>query len=204
MDGRLMDHYVSSLEVILNSYAEQNSPLIRHELPYSFDVVTKLSPRLRNQEDGEAVAAEAPPPRRRKAPRTAPVHATAPQSVGPSGQGQLSYGDSRGPPNSTSSHISKHPTVLASNPGLSSPVEIAMSCRQPITTAVEGGPMIEDINPSRGPTAGGRMIWIECSGIPTTMPLYARFGDNFTHVVGTLIIYFYHHLIEPRLFENPI
>jgi len=201
-----MDHSISSLEVILSRHAEQNNPLIRHELPYSFDVVTKLPPRPRDQADDEdAVVAEDPRPH--KSPVTVPDHAscarsTAPQSVGASGQGQLSSGDSRG-------SSSEPPTVPVDNSRFSSPMEVAIPSRQAVTAALEEGatdgrdPVLQEANPSRGPTSGGLQIWIECSDIPMGLaPLYARFGDNFARVVGTLFVSFDHHLIEPRLSET--
>jgi len=201
-----MDHYISSLEVILSRHAEQNNPLIRHELPNSFDVVTKLPPRPRDQADDEdAIAAEDPHPHR--SPVMAPDHAsrarpTAPQSVGASGQGQRSSGDSREP-------SSEPPTVPAVNSRIPSPMEVAIPSCQAVTAAVEEGatdgrdPVLQEANPSRGPTTGGLRIWIEGSDIPTGLePLYARFGDNFVRVVGTLFDSFDHHLIEPRLFET--
>ena len=86
--------------------------------------------------------------------------------------------------------------VPADNPPLSSPREVALTPRQPVT---EGGtndgrdPMLQEANPSRGPTTGGLQIWIEGSDFPTGLtPLYARFEDNFARVVGTLFISFDH------------
>ena len=47
--------------------------------------------------------------------------------------------------------------------------------------------VIVQANPRRGPMTGGTEIWIWGSGFPTDlMPLYARFGDNVTRVVGVL------------------
>ena len=46
MDSR---YIIFSLEVILTGDAEQNNPLIRYELPYTFDVVAKL-PRTKNHD----------------------------------------------------------------------------------------------------------------------------------------------------------
>ena len=193
----------------MDEHEEHNNPLIRYELPYSFDVAVKHPRRRRNQaEDADAVA-----PRPHKAPRTIPdranrVLSAAPQSAGPSGQGQLSSGDSRGPTNNTSSHSnesfmrpvdSHHPSPL---------MDVAMPSHQPAAAASEGvidggDPVLEGINPNRGSTTGGMEIWIEGSNFPTgSLPLYARFGDNSSRAVGILLVSFDYWLINPRLYEN--
>jgi hypothetical protein len=67
----------------------------------------------------------------------------------------------------------------------------------------EREPVLQEANPSRGPTTGGLEIWIEGSNFPMSLtPLYARFGDNFARVVGTLLISLTHRLIHRRLFES--
>ena len=55
MDGSCI---IFSLEVILYGSAEDSNPLIQYELPYSFDIVSKLPPRTRNQADDADADAE--------------------------------------------------------------------------------------------------------------------------------------------------
>ena len=69
-----------------------------------------------------------------------------------------------------------------------------MQPRQPATpsndegTIDAEGPVLEGINPIRGPIAGGLEVWLEGSGFPTGLtPLYARFGDQFSRVVSVLL-----------------
>ena len=203
---------IHSLEVTLNKHTDQVIPFIQYELPYSFDVVTKLPPRPRNEgEGGDDVDDVDSHPHRAPimvADRASRVGPTAPQSVGPSSQGQLSSGDSRRPTDSTSSHSNERLMDPTDNPRLPSPREVAIRPRQPVTeeeTTLGTDPILQEANPSRGPTTGGLQIWIEGSDFPADLtPLYARFGDNFARVVGTLFVSFDHRLIEPRLSENPI
>ena len=57
-------------------------------------------------------------------------------------------------------------------------------------------------SPSRGPTTGGREIWISGSNFPTGLtPLYARFGDNIVPAVGVLVPSLGKCLTTPRSFE---
>ena len=208
-------HYFS-LQVILNEHAEQNAPIIRYELPYSFDVVAKL-PRPRNQaaEGNGADGVDLVNPRPPKVRRTVRGHAghvgdAASQSVGLSGLGQLSSGDSRGPTNGTVSRTSEPPAPPGNTHCVPSTTETPTPSRQPTTLVSDEeatdvrDPVLEGINPSRGPIAGGKEIWIEGSNFPTgSTPLYVRFGDNFSRVVGALLVSFEHRLINSRLFDDP-
>ena len=205
--------YQFSLEVILSEHAGRTAPIVRYELPYSFDVVAKL-PRPRNQAEGDAadgIDFVIPRPlkvRRTIHGRTSHVGDAASQSVGLSRLGQLSSGDSRGPTNGTVSRASEPPVLPRNTHYLPSPAQTPTPL--PITfagdeEAISGGdPVLEGINPNRGPIAGGREIWIEGSNLPTgSTPLYVRFGDNFSRVVGVLLVLFGHQLISPRLFDDP-
>ena len=190
--------------MILSGDAEQENPLIRYELPYLFDVVTKL-PRTRAQaEDGNAVDDTiSRPPKVRK---IAHMHMHAgyggdavSQSAGPSGQGPFSSGDSRGPTKGTLSGTSELTVLPANIYHPPSPAEASMPPRQPVIAANNEGttdgrdPVLEGINPSRGPIAGGIEVWLEGSGFPIGLtPLYARFGDNFSRVVSALLVPFGH------------
>ena len=193
MYGRLMRY--SSLKVILNGGPEQNSPLIEHELPYSFSIVTRLPPQPRSR--GEVVGDVAPPPTKR--PRTRSRRAgragnAAPQSVVSSDPDEISFGDSRGSTNNIPLGTSENLVPPMEHRHPAPPAEAAMpphQCRQTVNTpsgeeTVDGlNLVIERINPCQGPTAGGPEIWISGSNFPThLMPLYARFGDNCAHVVG--------------------
>jgi hypothetical protein len=53
---------ISSLEVVLKEGAEQDDPLIQFELPYSFNIVSKLPPRPRSQAGDIDVDVVVPPP----------------------------------------------------------------------------------------------------------------------------------------------
>jgi len=118
----------------------------------------------------------------------------APQSTLSSGPDALSSGDSRGSTNIISSGTSENPVPPVDNRRPSSPAEALMPSHQShetVNTASDEeiadgrSVVIERINPSQGPTAGGPEIWITGSNFPTHLkPLYARFGDNFAHVVG--------------------
>jgi len=190
--------------------------LIEYELPYTFNIVTRLPPQTRNQgEDAETVGDAAPPPNKR--PRTRFGHVgragnPVPQSTVSSGPDELSSGDSRGPTSSIPSGTSENPVPPMDNRHPASLAEALMpshQCRQTVMTASDEGTadgqnlVIERINPSQGPTAGGPEIWISGSNFPTRlMPLFVRFGDNFARAVGVRSPSFGNHLINSRSLTN--
>ena len=155
-----------------------------------------------------------PPPKVPKilSERTGCVRNSVSQSAGPSGQGELSSGDSRGPTNSMSSGTSEPPVPPADIHHLPSPAEAPMpyrQSRQALNAASDEEIMdgrdavIERTNPSRGPKTGGPEIWISGSNFPTGLtPLYARFGDNFARAVGVLVPFLGKCLTTPRSFKN--
>ena len=76
-------------------------------------------------------------------------------------------------------------------------MDVTIPSRQPVTATpeeetVDGrDPVLQEANPSRGPTTGGPQIWIEGTDFPTGLAqLYARFGDNFARVVCTIFVPF--------------
>ena len=80
--------------------------------------------------------------------------------------------------------ISGSPFSSVANHRLPSPVAVNAARNE---TADGRNIVIVQANPRRGPMTGGTEIWIWGSDFPTDlMPLYARFGDNFTRVVGVL------------------
>ena len=117
------------------------------------------------------------------------------QGAGPSGVDEHSSGDSRGLTNNFSSGTSDPPAVV-NNLHPASPVEAPMpSCRphQAVNAASDEETadgrnlVIEWVAPDRGPTTGGRNIFILGSNFPTdATPLYASFGDNFARAVRLL------------------
>jgi len=174
---------MSSLEVILNGGAEQSIPHIQYQLPYSFNIVSKLPPRARNP----AEDVDQPPS---KLPKTVPGRVSA--NPGPSRLDELLDGDSRGPTNNIPSSTSGPPAPV-DNHHPASPAEAPIpSCqhRQAVNTAndetADGeGVVILRINPRKGPMAGGQEIWIEGSNFPTNLkPLFVRFGSNPSCAVG--------------------
>jgi len=185
------------LEVILSGGEEHSDPLIQYELPYTFDIVTKLPPRARNRaEDADAMDDVVLTPQRvlRTVPgHSSPVRHPASQS-GPSGLAGLSSGDSGDPTNSLPPITSEFSTPPADNHGPSSPAEAPMPSRLSRHAAIaasdeeamdEHDAVVERLHPSRGPMDGGQDIWISGSNFPTDT-LYVRFGDNFASAVGVL------------------
>ena len=186
--------------------------MIEYELPYFFNIVTKLPSQTRNQgEEVETVGDAAPPPNKRR--RTRSGHAghvgnPASQGIISSGPDELSSGDPRGPTNSIPSDTSENPVPPMDNRHPVSPAEALFQshqCRQTVNTVgdeetADGrNSVIERINPSKGPTAGGAEIWILGSNFPTgRIPLYVRFGDNFAHAVGVRSPSFGIHLTTYR------
>ncbi len=174
----------SSLEVVLNGGV---LPL-EYELPYSFIIVPKLPSRTRNRaiDVNDADDMVQPP---YKLPRTSsgPVGSQASQGVFPPRPDNLSSTDP------SPSGISDPHVAPVDNHRLVSPAGAPVPTRRwrHVVKAVrdetaEGrNIVVRNANPRRGPMAGGTEIWIWGSDFPTDwMPFYARFGDNFTRVVG--------------------
>lgn len=198
----------------MTEHADQPDPVVQYVLPYSFDVVTKLPPRTRYQAEDEnapvAVDQRSNKAANKVTSRASFVRSVVPQSASRSDEGQLSAGDFRGSINSRSPRTSGPPMSPADNHLLVSPTEATIPSRPSVPPdrdegiADGRGPVLEGINPNKGPISGGIDIWIEGSNIPTGLtPLYARFGDNFSRVVGALLVSLDHRLMRPRLFENP-
>ena len=178
--------------------------------------MTRLPPRTRNQgEDVETVGDATPPPNKR--PRTRSGHAgragnPAPQSTVSSGRDDLSSGDSRGSTNGIPPGTSQNPVPPMNDFHPAPPAEAVMPSHQyhqtvntpsGEETADGRNLVIESINPSQGPTAGGPEIWISGSNFPTGLiPLYAKFGDNFAYVVGVRPPSFGKYLTTSRSFAN--
>jgi hypothetical protein len=117
-------------------------------------------------------------------------------SVRPSTPVQPSSGSSGGHSNTASiSSQTNNPTLApASVRDLASPAPHAEPPRPttipPPSASVEDpmdgqNSVIEETNPARGPTTGGKHVWIYGSNLPSgSTPLYARFGENVTRVVS--------------------
>ena len=187
----MADYAISSLVVVLNG-AKQNIP-IEYELPYSFIIVPKSPSRTRYLAmDVDEADDMIPPPH--KPPRTSAGRVESPVSQGvcPPRPDNLSTGG-------TPSVISDTPVSPVDNYRLASPVGASIPSRRwdhPVNavrgeTAGGRNIVVMGTNPRRGPMAGGTEIWIWGSDFPTDrMPLYARFGDNFTRVVRGAITSF--------------
>jgi len=171
--------------------------------------VPKLPPRARIQpEDGDDVDDVVPPAP--KLPRTRPgrdgrVSNTTLQSTGRSGVEELPSGHSRRPANSTPSGTSGRPVPFVDHHIPASSAEALISprrCRQLANAAdneetADGRDLvIEKVVPTRGPKTGGPEICIWGSNFPDRVPLYARFGDNFTRAVTVLSPSFVKYLID--------
>ena len=158
-----------------------------------------MSKLPRNQEDDlAAVDTVLPPPP--KLPKTGSGRVSrfeglASQGAGPSGLGEHSSGDSRGPTNNISSGTSDPPAAVDHH-HLTSPAEAPTPFCQPHQAVkaasgeetADGRDLVMDlVSPDRGPMTGGQNILILGSNFPTDqMPLYASFGDNFTRAVRLL------------------
>ena len=190
--------------------------MIEYELPWSFNIVSKLPPQTRNQgEEAETVGDAAAPPNKRRRMRSGHAECVG-NPVSPSnicsGQDELSSGDSRGPTNSIPSGRSENLVPPMDNRHPVTPTEALWPSHQYCQTVNTAGDeessdgrnsVIERINPSRGSTSGGPEIWISGSNFPTgLMPLYVRFGDNFAYAVGVRSLSFGKHLTISRSLTN--
>ena len=172
--------------MLLCEQEQQVPSVVRYRLPYTFNLVAK---RTRHQSPPR------PNTRRKITHHNGPARPATSCSVSHPTQDQPESGSSGGVGNVSSTSQTNNPTIpSASAQDLASPapqVESSHPVGILVPSASFEDPMdgqnavIEGTNPGRGPTTGGKEIWICGTNLPNdSTPLYARFGENVTRVVS--------------------
>ena len=169
--------------------------------------MSKLPPRTRSQaEDGDTVDSVVLPPSKvsrkgySRGGRSGRVGNPVLQDAAPRLDEPFPPGAIGPPAAPVDSH---HPTPPAKAPMPSRQYHQTVNVADDEKAADGWDLVIAKVVPNRGPTAGGPEVCLLGSNFPTDHgPLYVRFGDKFTPVVGMLSRSFGKYLIASRFFKG--
>jgi hypothetical protein len=181
---RLMS--LDSLEVILRDITPSAQPriVVRKELPYCFEVVSKLPTQIKKRAHDQVEQETTLRNVRRRTDSSSPVTdrlGGTPRSTVE--QPQVIPQPVAGTP----SGCPEQAAILIRRASASLPSPPANTVRAPLTTSVFnpfiGTPFLFDVHPLRSSVLGGQRVWLAGSHFPTSAPLFVRFGASIAKAV---------------------